>query len=58
MDIKNRISAALEDVLSELYEESGVNNGDISPLDFLAWEEITAAAAELFKRLIEQNKPL
>lgn len=54
--IKMRISDALESELAKIYEEQGIESGDIPPWDFLKWEEVTASAAELFQRLIEWNK--
>lgn len=57
-DLKNRISEALESVLSEVYTEKGIDNGDISPLDLLRWEALTEETAMLFEKLIQQNKPL
>ena len=56
MDIQNRISAALESELSRIYEERGITTGDITPEQFQQWESLTAAAAELFAQLIEQNE--
>lgn len=56
MDLKNRISAALEKELSAIYEELGITNGDITPSDFIEWERLTSSAALLFERLIEFNK--
>lgn len=56
MDLKNRISAALEGELSAIYEELGITNGDITPSDFIEWESLTSSAALLFERLIEFNK--
>lgn len=56
MDLKNRISAALESELSTIYEELGITSGDITPSDFIEWESITSSAALLFERLIEFNK--
>lgn len=57
MDLKNRISEALESLLSEIYEEEGITAGDIHPLQAMLWEAQTAEMALLFVRLIEQNKP-
>lgn len=56
MDLKQRISDLLENELAKIYEETGINSGDIDPLQALEWERITAAAAELFSDLIRQNK--
>lgn len=56
MDIKNRISAALESELNRIYEERGITTGDITPGQYQQWESITAAAAELFAQLIEENE--
>ena len=56
MDLQKRISSALDNELSRIYDELGIVSGDISPLEALEWDEITAAAAELFARLIKYNK--
>lgn len=56
MDLQNRISAALESELAKIYEENGITTGDITPAQLLEWERITAAAADLFAQLIEENE--
>jgi hypothetical protein len=56
MDLKNRISAALEKELSAIYEELGITSGDIAPSDFTEWEKLTSSAALLFEMLIEFNR--
>ena len=56
MDIKNRISDALESALSRIYEEMGITSGDITPEMLLEWERITEETAVLFWRLIVLNK--
>lgn len=55
-DLKTRISAAMEAELSRIYEENGITTGDITPEQLLEWERITAAAADLFAQLIEDNE--
>lgn len=54
-ELADRISNALEAELGRIYEELRVESGDISPLDALEWDEVTAKAAYLFEKLIEQN---
>ena len=54
-ELANRISDALEVELGRIYEELRAESGDISPLDSLEWDEVTAKAAYLFQKLIEQN---
>ena len=56
MNLKNRISAALENELSTIYEELGITSGDMSPADQNDWEGVTTSAARLFEKLIEFNK--
>lgn len=56
MDLKNRISNALEAELGRIYDELGITTGDITPEQFQQWEAITADTAELFARLIEDNE--
>lgn len=55
-NLKNRISAALENELAAIYEEQNIQSGDIDPLQHLEWDRITTATANLFAELIEQNK--
>ena len=54
--LTDRISNALEAELAAIYDELGIETGDISPLAALEWDEVTAKAAHLFRDLIEQNK--
>jgi hypothetical protein len=56
-EIRERISDALEAELGKIYDELGVNSGDISPLDLLEWEKHTAETTEIFLRLINWNTP-
>lgn len=56
MSIQQRISDALENLLSEIYAEQNVQNGDISPDQQFEWDSITENASELFNQLINQNK--
>ena len=53
--LKERISTALEMELAKIYDEQGIKNGDISPLDSLKWDQIMEDAATLFARLIAWN---
>ena len=55
-NLKQRISEALENELTAIYEEQRIVSGDISPLQLLEWERLTMETAELFAALIEQNK--
>lgn len=55
MDIKKLISDSLEETLSAIYTEMGINTGDISPMQLIKWDEITQEAAVLFSELIKQN---
>ena len=56
MDIQERISFVLENLLTDIYTEKGIETGDITPGQLLEWYEITRKAAALFGELIEQNK--
>lgn len=56
--LAKRISNALEAELSRIYDEQGITSGDVTPEQYLAWEEHTEALTRLFAELIEQNKPL
>lgn len=56
MDLKSRVSAALESELSAIYEELGIETGDITPTQSLEWDRITTEAATLFNKLIAQNR--
>ena len=55
-NLKNRISTALENELTVIYEEKNITSGDIDPLQALEWERLTTETAKLFATLIEQNK--
>lgn len=55
-NLKNRISAALENELTTIYEDQNIKSGDIDPLQLLEWERLTKETAKLFAELIEQNK--
>lgn len=54
--MKERISTVLENELSNIYNELGIDTGDITPEQYLQWEELTSDLATLFLTLIEQNK--
>jgi hypothetical protein len=53
--LKERISNTLETELSKIYDELGITNGDISPLDSYKWDELTEELATLFQALIAWN---
>lgn len=55
-ELKARVDEILENGLAEIYEEMGITSGDITPEQMQEWERITAAAADLFAQLIEQNE--
>lgn len=55
-ELKQRISNALEAELARVYDENWITSGDVTPEQFLKWEEITTTAANLFLELINQNK--
>ena len=56
MDIQKIISDSLEETLSNIYTDLGIETGDISPVQLMQLDEITKKAADLFHELIEQNK--
>ena len=56
MDIQDRISFVLENLLTDIYTKKGIETGDISPEQLLQWYELTRKTAALFAELIEQNK--
>lgn len=53
--IQARINDVLEAELSKIYNELGVNSGDISPWHSLEWDSLTEELATLFQRLIDWN---
>lgn len=53
--LKERIEGALETELGKIYNELSVESGDISPLDSLEWDRLTAEMAKLFEKLIVWN---
>lgn len=55
-ELTARISDALESELSRIYDELGIESGDITPTQSLEWDEATAKIAYLFRDLIDQNK--
>ena len=55
MNIQELISLSLEETLSEIYAEMGIESGDITPLQASHWDIITKATANLFEELIKQN---
>jgi hypothetical protein len=54
--MKTRIADALEDLLADIYEEKGIENGDIDPFQSLKFEEIIEQIETLFNELINQNE--
>lgn len=54
--MKKRISNAIENELSKIYDELEINTGDITPDQSLKLDRLTSELAELFTELIEQNK--
>lgn len=54
--LESRISEALENELTAIYNELGIQTGDITPPQFLEWERLAQEAAALFLELINQNK--
>lgn len=54
--LKQRISNAVENELSKVYDELRIDIGDIAPDQAQKWERLTSELAELFAELIEQNK--
>ena len=54
--LKQRISNVAENELSRIYDELGIDTGDITPDQSLKWDRLTSELAELFAELIEQNK--
>ena len=55
-NLKGRISDALEQELGTIYNELGIESGDITPSQYLEWERLTQETADLFQTLIDQNK--
>ncbi len=56
MTIQERISLALENLLTDIYNEKGIETGDITPFQLMKWNDLTKETATLFAELIEQNK--
>lgn len=56
MAIQERISLALENLLTDIYNEKGIETGDITPLQLMKWNNLTKETATLFADLIDQNK--
>ena len=54
--MKERISNTLEHELGLIFDEVGIESGDITPLQHLEWERLTQEMATLFQTLIDQNK--
>ena len=54
--LKQRISDTLEAELARIYEEKGIDSGDITPEMLQEWARITSEAANLFAKLIVWNK--
>lgn len=53
--IQERINNALEIELAKIYNELGVDSGDISPWLSLEWDSLTEELATLFQRLVDWN---
>ena len=48
-NLQNRIDNALENELSAIYSALGITKGDITPEQFLQWQQITESAATLLR---------
>lgn len=55
--INNRIEESLNNLLSDMYKEHNIKNGDISPLLSLEWDNLVNQMADIFKKVIGHNKP-
>lgn len=55
-ELTARSCEALENELARIYDELGIESGDITPTQSLEWDEATAKIAYLFRDLIAQNK--
>lgn len=55
-DLEEKISNAVESVLSELYNEHNIKTGDISPEQTFEWERLSNDFACLLTELVKQNK--
>lgn len=54
--LAERIRSAIDDIWTEYYEEEGIESGDISPLELLAFENYIDIIAELIYKVGEMNK--
>ena len=52
----DRILDMMESELTYIYDEEGIKNGDITPLQHREWERLANEMTNLFAELIEQNK--
>lgn len=50
-----KIDNVLESLLSDIYTELNIQNGDIAPEQEVEWKRMTTDMAGLFTKLIEQN---
>lgn len=55
--IAQRINDALEAELAKIYDELGIDSGDISPMDLIEWEKRVAEVTYIFLALIAWNTP-
>ena len=53
--IQERINNALEAELGNIYDELGIDFGDISPMDLVEWEKQVAEVTYIFLALIAWN---
>ena len=54
--IEKRIAETLENELCNIYDEMGIDAGDITPLQLFEFEGLVIKTAKLFAELIDQNK--
>ena len=54
-EIQERINNALEAELGKIYDELGIDSGDISPMDLIEWEKRVAEVTYIFLALIAWN---
>jgi hypothetical protein len=54
--IKSIIDVALENALSDIYDNYNINSGDLSPDQDVEYNKIVEEAAILFKSIMDNNK--
>ena len=54
--LAEKISEAVESVLSDYYQQEGIKTGDIMPHQRLQWDDLAEQYADLFLILAEQNR--